>query len=451
MNPTIGQFMQGVAAQPPETWYDQVRKEYLIRNPRGEWLSFNETQYKRVLKQRGLPAKVAPGELVSAQEQAILDIQQNRNVLFAGPLAGHSAGIYEFGGTRLLVTSSPRIIQPAPGPWPTVESLLTGLLGDGKEIQHFYGWIKIGYESLRNGQIRPGQAVVFCGPHDCGKSLVQNLLTEVFGGRAAKPYQSMTGGTGFNADLFGAEHLTIEDEQPSTDIRSRRAFGAQIKNVTVNQVQRLHAKYRDAITLEPFWRLTVSLNDEDENILVLPPMDDSLTDKIMIFKVQRRAMPMPTETLQQRKDFWDRLISELPGFLHFIQNWDIPDEMRSERFGVKEYQDPEILSILESLSPEFQLLSLIDAEIWGPTQAGLHGLTPKEDHKDMTAEAVERLLTNSTSSYEARRLLSWPNATGTYLGRLAKKRPDRVKKARTGHERLWMIKRPGGGRQEAAA
>ena len=63
--------------------------------------------------------------------------------------------------------------------------------------------------------------------------MLQNILTVILGGRAAKPYQFMTGGTGFNSDMFGAEHLMIEDESPSTDMRARRAFGAQIKNMTV--------------------------------------------------------------------------------------------------------------------------------------------------------------------------------------------------------------------------
>ena len=90
---------------------------------------------------------------------------------------------------------------------------------------------------------------MLAGPRDCGKSLLQSLLTILFGGRSAKPYRYMTGETSFNADLFGAEHLVIEDEQPNTDIRARRNFGAQIKEFTSNPMQSCHGKFREAVGL----------------------------------------------------------------------------------------------------------------------------------------------------------------------------------------------------------
>jgi hypothetical protein len=82
------------------------------------------------------------------------------------------------------------------------------------------------------------------GRTTAGKSLFQNLLTLILGGRTAKPYQYMMGATSFNADLFEAEHLAMEDEHASTDIRTRRHFGSQLKNVTVNDSQRCHGKHQ---------------------------------------------------------------------------------------------------------------------------------------------------------------------------------------------------------------
>jgi len=43
---------------------------------------------------------------------------------------------------------------------------------------------------------------------------------------------------------------------------------------------------------------------------------------------------------------------------------------------------------------------------------------------------------------EAKKLLYWTNATGTYLGHLARKRADRVVPARTATDRRWLIKPP---------
>ena len=88
---------------------------------------------------------------------------------------------------------------------------------------------------------------------------------------AAKPYLYMTGKTTFNADLFGAEHLMVEDEAESIDIRARRYFGAKIKEIAVNVDQHCHGKGKTALTLTPVWRMTLSLNDEPERMQVLPP------------------------------------------------------------------------------------------------------------------------------------------------------------------------------------
>lgn len=446
MNPGVAEFEKEVAAQPPETWYDIAKKEYLIQDEGGEWIPRNETSYKRVLKQHGLSSKVESGKTVSDQDEAILQAQQTRNVHFAGAVAGYQTGFHRIESTRVLVTSAPQIIEPSAGEWTTLKSLIEGLLGaeGGLQLPHFYGWIKVAYEALRAGQCRPGQALVMCGPHNCGKSLLQNVLTKVLGGRAAKPYQAMTGGTPFNSDLFGAEHLMVEDEQPSTDNRARRAFGLQIKNVTVNEIQRLHGKHRDALVLKPFWRLTVSLNDEDENIMVLPPMDDSIEDKLILLKARRVAMPMLSETIEQRNAFWGRLMADLPGFLAWLMNWEIPAEWRCQRFGVRHFHHPDILRVLETLAPEASLLTLIDSAFFPCPRPGTTVAVGPRNYVEMPAEEIGRLLTDQSSpcAFEARKLLSWRLACGTYLGRLATKRPDRVQQVRHADCRLWRITNP---------
>lgn len=446
MNPAIDEFQNAVAAKAPESYYDQGKGTYLLLDGNNEWMALNETQFKRVLKAAGLSNRTKEGETVSPQDQAILAVQRDRNVHLAGPLAGFESGYHCIGASRILVTTSPRIIEPKQGDWSLLRAVLEGLFGESDEVQvlHFLGWVKVAFEALRAGQTRPGQALVLCGPHNCGKSLLQNLLTEILGGRAAKPYQAMTGGTAFNADLFGAEHLMVEDEQPSTEIRARRSFGSQIKAITVNEAQRLHAKYRDGIILRPFWRLSVSLNDEPEALMVLPPLDDSLEDKLILLKAYRSKMPMPTTTVAERKAFWDRLISELPGFLDYLTHWQIPESMSCARFGVRHYHHPDLTDALNSLSPEARLMTLIDSVYFAEnvTDSGVKQKT--REYVEGTAEVLEQVLTDPSSlcAYEARRLLSWNNACGTFLGRLAKQHPDRVQQVRSAQRRAWRISRP---------
>jgi hypothetical protein len=414
--------------------FDTGRNQYWINNQRGAWIALNETQFKRELRQRGVSPVIPKSSFVSPLDERLLWIQHNCDVHYSGALAGYEAGIHNMGERRILVTESPRIIEPSPGQWRTLQTFIFGLLKDPQfdQVPYLYGWLKVAYEALRARLRRPGQGLVLAGVCDCGKSLLQNLITLFLGGRAARPYQFMSGLTPFNSDLFEAEHLMIEDEQASTDIRTRRNFGAQLKNLTVIDWQRCHAKNRVAISLTPFWRLTVSVNDEPENLMVLPPIDDSIEDNLIILRASKSPMPMPTTTLEQRKAFWETLESESPAFLAHLIEWQIPRALSSGRFGIAHFHHPEILQTIDNLAPEFRLLNLINDQVF----------KNGDDTWEGSAEQLERLLAHEDSAcrFEARRLFTFNTACGVYLGRLAKKQPGRFSYDRTRSTRLWTIK-----------
>lgn len=414
-----------------DAFYDPSRKCYWIPNNRAEMIEVTESSLAMHLKKAGLLDSSENGELTPVEER-LIQIQREKDVLYAGPLAGHRTGLQDMCGQRILVTRPPHLIEPKPGDCPNIEALLAGLFNDPAHDQVTYvlGWLKVSYEALVEGKLRHAQALAMAGPKESGKSLLQNLITEILGGRAAKPYRYMCGATDFNGDLFGAEHLMIEDEVAFTDIRARRHFGARIKDFTVNTVQSCHAKNRQALSLKPFWRVSISLNDEPENLLILPPIDESLEDKIILLKVQKHPMPMETATLEGRQKFMATLLAEVPAFLHHLVNFRIPEALKSERFGIAHFHHPELLATLSEMSPEMRLLSLIDALMAESEEPG-----PWTG----TATELERMLFESKFSHEARRLLDWNNATGTYLGRLAKKVAQRVKQVRTEFRREWVV------------
>ena len=166
----------------------------------------------------------------------------------------------------------------------------------------------------------------------------------------------------------------------------------------------------------------------------------------MIFRAKRGAMPMPTASAAEREAFWKRLTGELPTFLHHLVKMEIPAELRSERFGVVHYLHPEILRMLDDVAPETRLLALLDAVLFDSGKAdSAHVVVKKHDQYEGTAEQIASMLTSNYSGYEheARRLLSWNNACGTYLGRLAKRMPERIQQARTADSRIWRIAAPG--------
>ena len=417
-------------------YYDKNNKEYMLKNQRKCWLSLSESQFKKELAHRGMRPKKEKGENVSEADQFIIRLRDTRDVDYVGSLAGYPSGLYEIEERRILVTDSPVIIQPSPGTWENIDAIVSGLFLDERYNQrdYFFAWLKIAYESLQTNKLRPGQVLAMCGPHNCGKSLLQLLITRILGGRSAKPYDFMVDSTSFNSEMFKAEHLCIEDESASTDIRARRAFGAQIKQISACYTQRCHKKNHEALTLTPFWRLTISINDEPENLMVLPPIDDSIEDKIIILRAASFPMPMPSETNEEQQALWKQLISELPSFLDFLRNWQIPDLVRGQRYGVTHFHHPELLQTIDSMAPEHSLLTMIDTVLFdSPMSAPWTG----------TSEDLKRLIyTNDSLSSDAHKLLNWTHAAGTYLGRLAKKLPQRISCVRTRNNRVWTIESP---------
>jgi hypothetical protein len=417
-----------------DIFYDSHRAMFWAPNSRDGLVAIKTSDVRRWLEERGCRNKPKRKERVSEIDALLTALQRECDVDYAGSLAGYRRGVYEIGGKRILAKDSPTLIEPKPGAWPLLSGIIQRMLGTEQEV-FLLGWLKVGFESLCSGKFRVGQALTLAGPRDCGKSLLQNLITIMLGNRSTKPHRYMSGATDFNGDLFGCEHLIIEDEEASTDIRARRNFGTKIKEITANQTHSCHAKFRPAISLAPFWRLTISVNDEPENLMILPPIDESLQDKIIILKAAKHPMPMPTASDHERGLFMQALIAELPHFAHFLTQWQIPAKLVSQRYGITHFHHPEILEALGTLAPETKLLELIDTALFdSPAAACWEG----------SANNLERELTKDSSLVrrEAIQLLSFPVACGTYLGRLQKLYPARFKSEHTRTGNKWTIDPP---------
>ena len=417
---------------PPEAYFDPFLPGYWIKNNREEWIPITELQLRRQLMPF-LSSKREAGAL-SELDVHLNHLQIDCDINFAGPLAGNLAGCITYQGNRILVTKSPEIIQAESGAWPLLKAVIENLLIDEEADQtpYFYGWLKIAREALVAGRIRPGQALVIAGPKDCGKSLVQALITPLLGNRTAKPYGWMIGKTDFNSELFGAEHLVIEDEVAATDLRSRRIFGSKLKEVTVNSNIECHPKHSPKLTLPAWWRTSITVNDEPENLMVLPPLDDSILDKVILLRANKHPMPMPTTTLLQKEEFWNRLIAELPAFCAFLDNWEIPESLQSERFGITHYHHPAILGAIDDLAPETRLLELIETSL----------LRDDGDWEGSAADLEKELKRiGALSEREADKVFPFNTACGVYLARLAKKHPNCISKRRTRDAVIWIISR----------
>lgn len=373
---------------------------------------------------------------------------QNHSLIdYAGPLAGHRVGVFEMGGRKFLVTEEPlqlwddlpkKITEPK-----LFLSFIQELLGDQDQWLFFSHWLSFALRSLRAGDFRPGQCCVFAGDSNCGKSFLQNLITKILGGRSANPFRYMMEQTQFNADLAWGEHWQIEDPASTTDIKTRRLFGSKLKECLVNLNLSIHQKGKDALPLPVFRRVTISVNKEPENLSVIPPLDDSIKDKIFLFlcdKVQNTFEPFIDAKTREpdRKRLMGAFDAEIPVIRAWLLNGlpKLSNSLKDVRFGIQSWQHPELLSELEDLSPERRLLALID-----------EALFKTGDDKDLNFEEaksieIERRLREGDLKFEADKILKYPGACGTYLGRLCKSHPERVTMRKIHGYSVWKITKP---------
>lgn len=417
---------------PIDAYFDNFSGGFYALNAHREYQRYDQNLFKLLLRRNGVSPYLRDIQGLSHLEGTILRIASEKPVSFAGPLGGHAPGTYDIHGSRVLVTTGPRFLEPRRGKWDTLREFFDTLFGD--DGRYFYAWLKVAVTTLRDGPPwRPGQMLSIAGPPGCGKSVCQSLITPLLGGRVSSPYAYLSSSTNFNAEIYGAEHGLIGDVTSSVDPRARRNFGAAVKKLVAEPIHYVRGMYKAPVSLTPFLRLTISLNDDPQALHVLPPLDSDVKDKIMLL----RARPADLAARKKRFKTWSacyrQMIDELPALLHGLLRWEIPKAIRDERYGVVSYHDPELIAKLQELSEEQKLLDVIDTYIFdkiGP------------DHWSGKAVELEKILSEKMRPGESARLFRYTSHCGGLLAKLAKIEKDRITiEAGKGKVQIYMIRR----------
>lgn len=412
-----------------EAYYDSLRGGYFARNDYGEFQDFPNSLFAMKLRAAGFWSSFKHDDGLSYLEKEMLRIAEKNSVHYAGPLGGFDPGRYDMAGSRVLVTRGPKFIKEKQMPFPELGRFFRELLGD--QMRYFFGWLKWGLSSLRRGlPWSPGQLLAVAGPPGSGKSFLQSLITPILGGRVSSPYKYMSGGTEFNSEIFGAEHGLIGDSNHATDMKSRRAFGSAIKTFVVEKAQGMYGKGKVAVTLFPFLRLSLTLNSNPEAMLVLPPLDSDVKDKIILLKASPVKFPFPSKKFPDSQSYYNAMEAELPGFLWWLRRWRIPATIADQRYGVMSFHDPDLLRGVDELSPEFRLLQTIDTYLFIPDMV---------EHWEGTALELERTLREKLRSGEVNTLFPFNTACGVYLAALQRKMPERIEKRSIGKNRVSYL------------
>jgi hypothetical protein len=435
---------------PYKYYFETKLRRYWYQDPQGKgWKEDTREDFAMHLHNfHGLSLK-PPGEGQQSQvARAIYAIQQLSWVNVTTDLAGyHGPQIITHNNLRLLIKNSPKLLEPYEGDYATLLQFFDGLL-PGEPGEHLNCWcadvIQHVYERKLGSFIVP----ILCGPASAGKSLFQNLLSVATGNRFSFPYQVMTGGTPFNEHLFASEHWMIEDEYSAGDIKSRNQLGTALKNFVANEHKLNHGKNKVAFTMPRLLQfLTVTLNDELENIAQLPQKHPSLDGKVSLYDCQCSPMPMPTNTTEEKAAFWAQLMKELPCWIYdLIHKTPMPAKWQCGRFMVP-WRAEKVLIALDELQPEIKFRELVQTLYWNSSEVpGVLCVQSYGTAKEGSATDIESDLRHKDSSVKALAddLLRHPAAAGRYLTRLCDRFPEEFSYKRTMERRVYTLKPPTG-------
>jgi hypothetical protein len=258
------------------------------------------------------------------------------------------------------------------------------------------------------------------------------ILTPLVGGRFADPLKFLMDEDQFNGDMM-VEHWMLSEIPSSQRTEDRVKFAERIKQIVANRTMRARLMRSEPSTIQPFVRLSISVNDDADTLRSLPVVSDGYGDKILIFHCRKKKLPIlgdadlrlaseaddadgwgddaDDDSFLREREIRRVIRAEMPAFLHWLKHdYKIPEELvrpeyegdNPRRFGFRSFHHPVIREQLFDDTPAAQLMRLIDmAEFGGAADIPkkLWDLQEPDNHKPIdgrwwgTAEQLQQLMT----------------------------------------------------------
>jgi hypothetical protein len=394
-----------------DIFYDTASGKYLVKNVNHYTVYGKKSPVVTGLTRHMASQFSKPSDLRDAVKEIILNRELDGSVEWYGAMAGHKRGLmYDHDGRQILITSEALIPQPVTGQTSLIDDIIIQAFPDPQALIVFISWLATRYIAVRSHEHVPAPMLVVAGEVNSGKSLLAWIVAQMLGGRTANPHAAWSGGTLWNDNIAGSELLLVDDCVGSTDIRARRNFGAAFKEAMYPHMIEMRKRNVSAISCRPVWSVMVCCNDTPEAMQIIPPIDNDLSDKIIILHCAPVVMPMDTSTPEGRKHLQNSLKAEMPFFANELVSWQIPDDLKDSRSGIKAWRDPELSESLDVHSPANRLMDLMVNANW------------MDLPREFSALEVESRLLGPDSPVrdQARQLFTWSGACGSALAKLAK-------------------------------
>tara|TARA_R110001632_G_scaffold216211_1_gene343650 strand:- start:4852 stop:6219 length:1368 start_codon:yes stop_codon:yes gene_type:complete len=407
------------STSPPNKGFNPYKTFYDSSN--GKYITDVGTHYRpygsKTVIRKGIKRYCSSNDIRDNIDDLIESVELDRAIDWQGSIAGYTRGLKKLYGKSFLITDEPMMIQPEQGKLPLIESVIKQAFPEHDERIVFLSWLRDAVRAIRSSHHHPAPMLVMAGERNAGKSLIASIVQKSLGGRASNPMKTWSGKTIWNDDLLRAELLLIDDSEASTDIRARKALGANFKESIYGGNIKIQTRNRTAMDMRPVWRVMICCNETPENLSVIPPLEEGIEDKIILLKVKKIKTPMPAQTTAEKAKFFNGLIAELPAFMAYLETLETPAHLQDDRDGVTAWKDPYLLQAIKDISPEHRLEELI----YLCMKKGFMDIEQGESCFMSSAEIQDKLLNRDSPTYEQTKgLLSYHGSCGTYLGRLHK-------------------------------
>jgi hypothetical protein len=366
-------------------WYHGPKKSYYLLTSPENYTPLSEVALKQEVALRGLghspkiPAaaklkKYAPKQSAKAAKQQerkelgykvatfLSTVRETRRVDWVGELAGHFPGPTEINNTPCLILRGPALIEPAKGDHQPVYMIIHSLLsGTPEQEDYFLAAFQRAVRLAREGRYEPLQVFFFAGNPDDGKTLLATeIMSPCLGDRRIDATSYFIGATRFNFDLARCE-LWVVDDMGDAKGFDRLVYNNNLKKVAADPDVRVEPKGVDAINARHLFHVVVVLfNLEGRGSShLMPEIAEDNKGKFLIFRTSRADLP---QGLKQYQELQKQIRTALPAFLRWLLHiyHPKPEVFSGDRFQVKPYHHPDVLSWIQESGNANQILPIID-------------------------------------------------------------------------------------------
>ncbi len=423
-------------------------RKFWVETADGTWVDMAKEDFTQHLRIKGFDQARAKGKTYSETDTIEHRVKTMNRVDKALPFLFHKPGRMFYKGVPYVNISRTRVLPPAPkwtdGPmncisegkefYPFLYKFLVSLFSEDQnpydpQLIAFLSWLKYFYQSSYEMNPGPGHALVLAGEAGKGKTFLSRAVLGTLMGKYAMASDHLVNGQQWTDGLADCAIMGVDDATASTDYRDLAKFTQRLKQYVANSQVAYNAKYGMTGEVPWFGRPIITCNLDTESLRILPGMDVSTRDKIMLFKTSPVKVNFLAYSENQRV-----LDKELPFFARFLLEWPIPEDRLSTeaRFHVKAYHDKGLFD--EAL---FQSAD-------GTTSEALIGFL--NDYFDRYPEAQAwtgtglMLHSDMSALYEYVMRTIKPRQLVTCLGNLAKNGFD-LGRSRERGNRIWTIPR----------